>query len=492
MMTTSMELQRAMSLGGEGSGDLDPIVNVVGAVPGLLDRISNYARQFYPRISADLSDPERALSLLGARVLREISIQHAVITRVNFLDLPLEVQDVVWSEFVGRAVAARHIARTSEGRVSSDEAFTAGLCLELVTSLQLGRVEEYDGWYRTVRTAMPDVRAQAEMEVFGQSNEDAFAELMEGFQLPSEVQEAVLIRNHLGMYPAPVDLPGVCWWADRLCSAIASPHSREQLGTWVHRAEEILGLSEEDAWSVVEHTLNGVSRVSMTLGVRVAANPPLEALRSRSIDAMEPSDMMESELENWSKVVSCQLTRMRSRLEDLQGDLIDSDGRDPITGMIGIRPLLSVLEREVARARSEDAELWLLLVDIDDFSIINSEDGFDIGDAVVRNVANVLRRLLPGARELGQVGPDSMVGILSGDEWRIRLTAERTRAAVEQAKLHVGGRIIRVTASISVLGLRGVPASAGHEHFLAEVMRRQRGRINRSGNQITWSGLTLV
>jgi diguanylate cyclase (GGDEF)-like protein len=363
----------------------------------------------------------------------------------------------------------------------------------LVASLQLGRVEEYDGWYRKVRTSMPDVRAMTELETFGQSNEDAYAEMMDGLRLPREVEEAILVRNHLGMYPAPVDLPGVCWWADRLCSALASPRSREELGTWVLRAEEVLGLSEEDAWSVVEHTVSGVSRVASTLGVRVSTPPVLEILRSRSgEEPLEAADMTENELETWAHVVSCQLSRMRSRLEELQVDLGDADGRDPITGMIGIRPLLGVLEREVARARGEDADLWLLLVDVDDFSIINSEDGFDVGDAVVRNVANVLRRLLPGARELGRVGPDSMVGILSGDEWRIRLTAERTRAAVEKAKLHIGGRIIRVTASISVLGLRGVPASASHEHFLAEVMRRQRGRINRSGNQITWGGLTLV
>jgi len=492
MMTMSTELKRAMQLGYDGAADQDPISTVVGAVPGLLDRISTYACQFYPRISADLSEPERALSLLGARVLREISIQHAVVTRVDQLELPDEVKDVLWLEYVGRAVAARFLAGSSEGRVNSDAAFTAGLCLELVASVQLERVDDFDGWYRTVRTQMPDVRAQAEVTVFGQSNDDFFAEASKGWSLPSEIEEAILIRNHLGLYPAPVDLPGVCWWADRLCSAFASPDSGAELRHWVGRAEEALHLSEAEAWNLIGRILSGISRAATTLGVRVAPIPELDPLRSRAEGELDPKAMTETEMRSWTQLVTCQLVLLRSRLAEARGSTEDSDGRDPTTGMIGIRPLLGVLEREVARARAEDAGLWLLLVDIDDFSIINSEEGFDVGDAVVRNIANVLRRLLPGAREMGRVGPDAMVAVLSGDEWRIRLTAERTRAAVEQARLPVAGRSIRVTASIAVLGLHGVPASASHEHFLAEVMRRQRGRTNRSGNQITWSGLTLV
>ncbi len=491
MMPMSADLKRAMRAVAENSSERGDMAGVISGVPGLLERIVTYAHVFYPRITADLSSPDRALSLLGARVLREITVQHVIASRVRGLKLPREVLEVLWFDLAQRGVAARVIAGATSV-VNGDAAFTAGICLYVSTATLLAETGEYVAWYHRIRRAPPSERGGIEAEVFGITTEDAYSRDAEEWAFPPEINEAILIRNHLGNNPEPADLVSVCYWADLLCAALSSPTSRDDLNDWVERVSAAFGCSEDHGWVLVRNVADGMSSAAETLDVALAAGPPVNVLRERSALVLDHTTMTAEEIGCWTSLLESQVDRLKGRITALQESMEDIDGCDPLTGMLCIRPFLDVLEREVAQARVGETPLWLLLVDIDDFCVINVEDGYDIGDGVLKSVAGVMRRLLPGAREMARVGPDAMVAILTGDEWRIRLTAERTRAAVETARMQVQGRVIRATVSICVLGLEGMSARAGHEQFLGTVMVQQRGRKRRSGNQITWGGLSPV
>src|SRR5205814_8774646 len=65
---------------------------------------------------------------------------------------------------------------------------------------------------------------------------------------------------------------------------------------------------------------------------------------------------------------------------------------DPLTGAFNRRYFQTRLEEELERSRRHTLSLTLLLVDIDNFKTINDTFGHLAGDAVIKDIAEILRR----------------------------------------------------------------------------------------------------
>src|SRR5687768_10662397 len=68
--------------------------------------------------------------------------------------------------------------------------------------------------------------------------------------------------------------------------------------------------------------------------------------------------------------------------------------------------------RDAVAAVDADLPIAIAAVDVDHFDLINDQEGFDAGDAVLRDVEDALLDGLPGGALLGHV---------KGDEWVVAL-----------------------------------------------------------------------
>ena len=87
---------------------------------------------------------------------------------------------------------------------------------------------------------------------------------------------------------------------------------------------------------------------------------------------------------------------------------------DPLTRILNRRGLEERLERELADAQEQRLPLSLLVIDCDDFKEINDRAGHEFGDALLREVADVLARSLPEGAEAARLGGDEFVVMLPG------------------------------------------------------------------------------
>jgi diguanylate cyclase (GGDEF)-like protein len=91
----------------------------------------------------------------------------------------------------------------------------------------------------------------------------------------------------------------------------------------------------------------------------------------------------------------------------------------------------------------------LIMFDIDHFKTINDRRGHDIGDAVLRQVAEAARAALAGDGRLGRIGGEGFLAVLTrGGEAEARTIGERLRAAVEALRIDDGDERLRVTISL--------------------------------------------
>jgi diguanylate cyclase (GGDEF)-like protein len=132
---------------------------------------------------------------------------------------------------------------------------------------------------------------------------------------------------------------------------------------------------------------------------------------------------------------------------------------DELTGLFNQRRFQEVIADEVERVRRLGDPLGLIMLDIDDFKLVNDMHGHLQGDEVLRAVARVLRETSREIDEPARYGGEEMAVALPGTGLQGTYdAAERVRRRIEglEVPLLVGAGTVRVTASC---GVAAVPES---------------------------------
>ena len=159
---------------------------------------------------------------------------------------------------------------------------------------------------------------------------------------------------------------------------------------------------------------------------------------------------------------------------------------DELTGLANVRQLHGILDNEIERARRFGHPLGLVMLDVDDFKLVNDTYGHQQGDEVLAEVATALRELSRDIDEPARYGGEEMAVVLpqTDIDGAVQL-AERMRDTVERLRVPRldGEGHLEVTASFGVASL---PYSAGDkEHLIASadaaLYRAKRAGKNRVG-----------
>jgi diguanylate cyclase (GGDEF)-like protein len=153
---------------------------------------------------------------------------------------------------------------------------------------------------------------------------------------------------------------------------------------------------------------------------------------------------------------------------------------DPLTGAHNKRHFHDVLERALSRA---DAELSLIVFDIDHFKRINDTRGHPAGDAVLQRLGQTVRALVPQGGMFARVGGEEFAVMLNGaDASQAFGFAEYLRATVQGTQFDFQGAPIPVTISVGVAERAGGGALSGQELFQradVQLYRAKQGGRNR-------------
>ncbi len=123
---------------------------------------------------------------------------------------------------------------------------------------------------------------------------------------------------------------------------------------------------------------------------------------------------------------------------------------DSLTGILNRRALNDMLNHEIERAIRYDADLSLILCDIDRFKNINDTFGHTAGDWALQAVTEALQASLRKSDILGRYGGDEFMIILPETTLAgAHCLAEKIRAAVEGITLELPGNN-RISLSVSV------------------------------------------
>jgi two-component system cell cycle response regulator len=129
---------------------------------------------------------------------------------------------------------------------------------------------------------------------------------------------------------------------------------------------------------------------------------------------------------------------------------------DGLTGLWNREALLRLLFQETDRVQRMKTDLSLMLMDLDEFSRVNHEYGYEAGDEVLSGLANRFRRQLRSYDLIGRCGEDEFLLALPGcgRENAVAL-AERIRMSILARPFAVGNAATTLTASFGIASSRG-------------------------------------
>ena len=198
------------------------------------------------------------------------------------------------------------------------------------------------------------------------------------------------------------------------------------------------------------------------------------------------------------RLAGAPLTEAKRRLADAVGEQValglanvklrevlrSQSIRDPLTGLFNRRYMEETLEREVRRAQRAVRPMAVLMLDLDHFKRVNDEFGHDAGDALLRELGNLLLRNLRREDVACRYGGEEFVLVLpeaslADGERR----AEELRDEIKRLRVSDKGRLLGpITASFGMAaypehGLAGNLLLRAADTALYRAKREGRDRV---------------
>jgi diguanylate cyclase (GGDEF)-like protein len=124
---------------------------------------------------------------------------------------------------------------------------------------------------------------------------------------------------------------------------------------------------------------------------------------------------------------------------------------DPLTGLQNRRSLFELGRVEFSRARRMNRPFCCMMLDVDNFKLINDNYGHPIGDQVLQELATRCKNSVRAIDLIGRYGGEELIILLPETDMETALqVAERLRFSIEEAPIKVSNGEVHVTVSVGV------------------------------------------
>lgn len=295
-----------------------------------------------------------------------------------------------------------------------------------------------------------------------------------GFEnaLRSEKEQAQLTLQSIGDAIVRVNASGRVEYLNRAAERLIGASWEETRGRLMSSLVGIIDkVSGQDRIGLIDHILSGAAPDFPAEADYVLVNPTTAT----------PITLIADRIAVGGQTTGAVLVlRDRAREEEFISHLTWQASHDELTGLANRREFERRLGECLKAPATERRETALLLLDLDQFKIVNDTCGHAAGDLLLREVSTLLQMHLRDGDLAARLGGDEFVVLLDNcGVTRAAQVAERVRGAIEDAKFVKLDRRFRTSVSIGLVAVGETASTVAELLGAADVacyLAKEKGR----------------
>jgi len=177
------------------------------------------------------------------------------------------------------------------------------------------------------------------------------------------------------------------------------------------------------------------------------------------------------------------LARDVTETENLKAHLSKLAMTDELTGLFNRRAFISSLDKELSRAKRNNNDVSVLMIDIDFFKKLNDIYGHHVGDIALQHFSRAAKNTVRTEDTIGRLGGEEFAVLLPNTSSNAaHHLAERLRESIENILIEHDGQKINFTISVGIATLDDKNMTSTHlvqnaDHALYNAKESGRNRV---------------
>lgn len=424
------------------------LADIIKSDPALTARILKVANSPLYGRSDLITSPAQAIGVIGTQALKNIALSFVIFDHVRNASQGSFDLNLFWRRAITAAVAAETLARRLD--FSGRDIFVTSLLQDfgvLVLFLSCGAA--YTEVLDAKRISGKELHEE-EMARFGFHHAEIGYRILKSWNLPPSICEPIRQHHLVRDEPHP-DAADLLNLADRISSIYHGSQCNRRLMEVHARLEKAYGFTQEESADLID--VIG----SRTLEVIELFSIPPGMMKPFSLIIQEANEELARLNYTYEQLV-LELTQAKRNAEQLALELKHANAslrdlalRDGLTGLYNHKYFQDAMGAEVKKSQRYDHPLSLLMLDIDHFKDVNDTFGHPVGDQVLKEVSELLVKLVRHGDIVARYGGEEFAVILpeTGTSGA-KVLAHRLRRGIEQHRTYHDDTRIPVTVSIGL------------------------------------------
>jgi diguanylate cyclase (GGDEF)-like protein len=163
---------------------------------------------------------------------------------------------------------------------------------------------------------------------------------------------------------------------------------------------------------------------------------------------------LKTKVNSFHDEIFVELDKANKRIEELQNEIHSLEKEvnlDHLTKVFNRKTLIEDVNKLIEMNQTSTEGFAVVIIDLDDFKLINDKNGHLAGDKVLIYIAKLLKTLVRSGSKVYRFGGEEFIIVLNraGLE-EAKIVADRVVSAIAKNKLKFKSNIITVTASLGV------------------------------------------